>query len=34
MEALPVQMTSLALASLAGHEAGKFRLLTKVTTVE
>ncbi len=34
MEALPVQMTSLALAALAGHTPGEFRLLTKVTTIE
>ncbi len=34
LEILPVQLISLALAALAGHEAGKFTLLTKVTTVE
>ena len=34
MEMLPVQMTSLALAALGGHEPGKFRLLTKVTLAE
>ncbi len=34
LEMLPVQMTSLALAALVGHEPGKFRLLTKVTTIE
>ena len=34
VEALPAQMISLALAALAGHEPGKFRLVTKVTTVE
>jgi glutamine---fructose-6-phosphate transaminase (isomerizing) len=34
IEMLPVQMISLALAALAGHEPGKFSLLTKVTTIE
>ena len=34
VEVLPVQMTSLALAALAGDQPGKFNLLTKVTTVE
>ncbi len=34
VEVLPVQMISLALAALAGHQPGKFRLLTKVTTIE
>jgi len=34
IEMLPVQLTSLALAALAGHQPGKFRLLTKVTTIE
>jgi glucosamine--fructose-6-phosphate aminotransferase (isomerizing) len=34
LEVLPVQMISLALAALAGHQPGSFRLLTKVTTVE
>lgn len=34
VEMLSVQMTSLALAALAGSEPGKFRLLTKVTTIE
>jgi glucosamine--fructose-6-phosphate aminotransferase (isomerizing) len=34
LEVLPVQMVSLALAALAGHQPGSFRLLTKVTTVE
>ena len=33
-EILPVQMMSLALASLANHVPGKFELNTKVTTVE
>ena len=33
-EFLPVQMMSLALASLANHVPGKFELNTKVTTVE
>jgi glutamine---fructose-6-phosphate transaminase (isomerizing) len=34
LEILPVQMLSLALASLHGREAGKFELASKVTTVE
>jgi glucosamine--fructose-6-phosphate aminotransferase (isomerizing) len=34
LEILPVQLASLALAGLAGLEPGKFRLLTKVTTIE
>jgi glucosamine--fructose-6-phosphate aminotransferase (isomerizing) len=34
VEMLPVQMISLALAALAGLQPGKFRLLTKVTTIE
>lgn len=34
LEILPVQMLTLALASLRGHEAGKFSRLTKVTTTE
>jgi len=34
VEILPVQLVSLALAALAGREPGRFRLLTKVTTVE
>lgn len=34
LEILPVQLISLALAALAGHEPGKFTLLTKVTTIE
>src|ERR1039458_1865808 len=34
VEILPVQLVSLALAALAGLEPGKFRLLTKVTTIE
>ncbi|HXM40390.1 MAG TPA: SIS domain-containing protein [Bryobacteraceae bacterium] len=34
VEILPVQLASLALAALAGREPGKFRLLTKVTTIE
>lgn len=33
-EIIPVQMVSLAMAALAGHQPGKFRLLTKVTTIE
>jgi hypothetical protein len=31
---LPLQMTSLALAQMAGHEAGKFERIAKVTTAE
>jgi glucosamine--fructose-6-phosphate aminotransferase (isomerizing) len=34
LEMLPVQMISLALATLAGHEPGRFTIGTKVTTVE
>lgn len=34
LEILPLQMISLALASLSGHEAGRFELATKVTAVE
>jgi glucosamine--fructose-6-phosphate aminotransferase (isomerizing) len=34
VEILPVQLMSLALAALAGHEPGKFRLLAKITTIE
>jgi glucosamine--fructose-6-phosphate aminotransferase (isomerizing) len=34
VEILPVQLISLALAALAGHEPGKFTLLAKVTTIE
>jgi glutamine---fructose-6-phosphate transaminase (isomerizing) len=34
VEILPVQLVTLALAALAGHQPGKFRLLTKVTTIE
>ncbi len=34
LEMLPAQMTSLALAELKGHEAGKFVRLLKVTTSE
>lgn len=34
VEILPVQMMSLALAALTGHEAGTFVLATKVTTTE
>ena len=34
VEILPVQLVSLVLAALAGLEPGKFRLLTKVTTIE
>jgi glutamine---fructose-6-phosphate transaminase (isomerizing) len=34
VEILPVQMMSLVLAAQRGHEPGRFRLATKVTTVE
>jgi glucosamine--fructose-6-phosphate aminotransferase (isomerizing) len=34
LEILSVQMMTLALAALAGREAGKFRLVTKITTAE
>ena len=34
LEILPVQMLSLALAARGNHQPGKFRLITKVTTVE
>jgi glucosamine--fructose-6-phosphate aminotransferase (isomerizing) len=34
MEMLPLQMVSLALAALAGREAGKFDRIEKVTTDE
>lgn len=34
VEVLPVQMMTLALAALAGREAGKFERATKVTAVE
>jgi glucosamine--fructose-6-phosphate aminotransferase (isomerizing) len=34
LEILPVQLVSLALAALNGHQPGNFRLLTKVTTIE
>lgn len=34
LEILPVQMTTLVLAALAGREPGKFELATKVTTTE
>ena len=34
MEILPVEILTLALASLAGREAGKFERATKVTTTE
>jgi glutamine---fructose-6-phosphate transaminase (isomerizing) len=34
VEILPVQMMSLVLAAARGHEPGRFRLATKVTTVE
>jgi glucosamine--fructose-6-phosphate aminotransferase (isomerizing) len=34
MEALPVQMISLALAAQSGREPGRFQLATKITTTE
>ncbi len=34
VEILPVQMMSLVLAAVRGHEPGRFRLATKITTVE
>jgi glucosamine--fructose-6-phosphate aminotransferase (isomerizing) len=34
LEILPIQMVTLALAAIAGREAGKFALATKVTTTE
>ncbi len=34
LEILPVQMITLALAALAGREAGRFELATKITTTE
>jgi glucosamine--fructose-6-phosphate aminotransferase (isomerizing) len=34
LEILPVQMITIALAALAGREAGKFERATKVTTTE
>jgi glucosamine--fructose-6-phosphate aminotransferase (isomerizing) len=34
VEILPVQMMSLVLAAQRGHEPGRFRLATKITTVE
>lgn len=34
VEILPVEMMTLALASIAGREAGKFERATKVTTTE
>lgn len=34
MEIMPIQMITLALAALAGREAGKFERATKVTVVE
>jgi glucosamine--fructose-6-phosphate aminotransferase (isomerizing) len=34
LEILPVQMITLALAALAGREAGRFEFATKVTTTE
>ena len=34
LEILPIQMITLALAALAGREAGKFERATKITTIE
>jgi len=34
LEMLPLQLVSLAVAALAGHSPGNFKLLTKVTTIE
>ena len=34
LEILPVQMISLALAAIAGQEAGKFQRASKVTIIE
>jgi len=34
VEILPIQMITLALAAIAGREAGKFDRATKVTAVE
>lgn len=34
LEMLPIQLVSLALAAIAGHQPGNFSLLTKVTTIE
>jgi glucosamine--fructose-6-phosphate aminotransferase (isomerizing) len=34
LEILPVQMITLALAALAGHEAGRFEKATKITSTE
>ena len=34
LEILPIQMITVALAALAGREAGKFKLATKVTSTE
>jgi glutamine---fructose-6-phosphate transaminase (isomerizing) len=34
IEILPIQMVSLALASLKGHEAGRFERASKITSVE
>lgn len=34
LEILPIQMMTLALAALAGREAGKFERATKITTIE
>jgi hypothetical protein len=34
MEMLPVQMITLALAAMAGREAGAFSLASKVTLTE
>ena len=34
LEILPVQMITIALAALAGREAGKFERATKITKTE
>lgn len=34
LEILPIQMLSLALAAMNGHEPGQFELASKVTTTE
>ena len=34
LEILPVQMLSLALAAMSGHEPGRFELSFKITTTE
>ena len=34
LEMLPIQMLSLALAAMNGHEPGRFEFASKVTTTE